>query len=101
MPLCSRSAWKTPSAFTTCPLRVLRRRRRPSTLFDPATQTGTRRVSIMTTIQTQRSDAGLRGLLLSRLNRVHWPAFIPALTRVKKVRELFPTQAERERALEA
>jgi len=24
--------------------------------------------------------AGLRGLLLSRLNRLHWPAFIPAFT---------------------
>src|SRR5713226_5061807 len=27
------------------------------------------------------ADAGLRGLLLSRLNGVHWPTFIPALTR--------------------
>jgi len=30
------------------------------------------------------ADAGLRGLLLSRLNRVRWPTFIPALTRGKQ-----------------
>jgi hypothetical protein len=48
--------------------------------FQSDIQTGRRRVFIMTTIQTQRPDAGLRGLLLSRLNRVHWPTFIPALT---------------------
>src|SRR5260370_26870801 len=34
----------------------------------------------MTTIQYTAVDAGLRGLLLSRLNRVRWPTFIPALT---------------------
>ena len=33
------------------------------------------------------ADAGLRGLLLSRLNRVRWPTFIPAFTIVEGKRE--------------
>jgi hypothetical protein len=37
-------------------------------------------VFIMTTIQTQRPTLVYRGLLLSRLNRIRWPTFIPALT---------------------
>jgi hypothetical protein len=48
--------------------------------FHSATQTGRRRVFIMTTIQTQRPTLVYRGLLLSRLNRIRWPTFIPALT---------------------
>jgi len=81
MPLCSRRAWKTPSGFTTWPT--------PDCYDDGV---------VLPRLQSRypdrktagvyhdnhpdaAADAGLRGLLLSRLNGVHWPTFIPALTR--------------------
>src|SRR5438477_13083276 len=80
MPLCSRRAWKTPAGFTTWPTPgcydddvVLPRfqsrysdRKTAGVYHDQYPDTA--------------ADAGLHGLLLSRLNRVRWPTFIPALT---------------------
>src|SRR5579859_663319 len=80
MPFCSRRTWKTPSGFTTWPTPgcyddgvVLPRfqsrypdRKTAGVYHDNHPDTA--------------ADAGLRGLLLSRLNLVHWPTFIPALT---------------------
>src|SRR5579859_3529810 len=79
MPFCSRRTWKTPSGFTTWPTPgcydgvVLPRfqsshsdRKTAGVYHDNHPDTA--------------ADAGLRGLLLSRLNCDVWPAFIPALT---------------------
>src|SRR5712692_1474329 len=77
MPLCSRRAWKTPAGFPTWPTPgcyddgvVLPR-------FNLATQTGRRRVFIMTTIQTH---VALRVPVLTRHNPDHCPSFIPTFT---------------------
>src|SRR5216684_3665926 len=86
MPLCSRRAWKTPSGFTTWPT--------PGCYDDsvvlPRFQS---RYSDRKTAGVYHdnhphtaADAALRGLLLSRLNRVRWPTFIPALTTVHPAR---------------
>ncbi|SRR6266849_499047 len=85
MPFCSRRTWKTPSGFTTWPTPgcyddgvVLPRfqsrypdRKTAGVYHDNHPDTA--------------ADAGLRGPLLSRLNLVHWPTFIPALTTVSRV----------------
>src|SRR5438128_10619341 len=81
MAFCSRRTWKTPSGFTTWPTPgLLRRRRRPSTFSIRYPHRKTAGVYHDDHPDTA-ADAGLCGLLLSRLNRVHWPTFIPALTR--------------------
>src|SRR5258708_37637095 len=48
--------------------------------FNPVTQTGRRRLFIMTTIQIQRADAALPVPVLSRQNPDICPSFIPAFT---------------------
>src|SRR6266566_1664610 len=58
---------------------LLRRRRRPSTFQSRSSDRKTAGVYHDHHPDTA-ADAGLRGLLLSRLNRVRWPTFIPALT---------------------
>src|SRR5712692_7253238 len=79
MPFCSRRTWKTPAGFTTWPTPgcydgvVLPRFQ--SSHPDRKTA-GVYHYNHPDTA----ADVGLRGLLLSRLNRVHWPTFIPALT---------------------
>ncbi len=61
---------------------LLRRRRRPSTFQSRSSDRKTAGVYHDHHPDTA-ADAGLRGLLLSRLNRVRWPTFIPAFTGVK------------------
>src|SRR6266851_5028259 len=80
MPFCSRRTWKTPAGVPTWPT--------PGCYDDnvvlPRCQS---RYSDRKTAGVYHdnhphtaADAALRGLLLSRLNRVRWPTFIPALT---------------------
>src|SRR5713101_5978531 len=79
MPFCSRRTWKTPAGFTTWPTPgcydgvVLPRFQ--SSHPDRKTA-GVYHYNHPDTA----ADVGLRGLLLSRLNRVRWPTFIPAST---------------------
>src|SRR5712691_2022919 len=80
MPLCSRRAWKTPSGFTTWPT--------PGCYDDgvvlPRLQSrypDRKTAGVYHDNQPDAAaDVGLRGLLLSRLNHVRWPTFIPAFT---------------------
>src|SRR5205823_2285568 len=58
---------------------LLRRRRRPSTSQSRSSDRKTAGVYHDHHPDTA-ADAGLRGLLLSRLNRIRWPTFIPAFT---------------------
>ena len=81
MPLCSRRAWKTPAGFTTWPT--------PDCYYDDGAAFHVFNPDIpdRTTAGVYHdnrprtaTDAALRGLLLSRHNRVRWLTFIPALT---------------------
>jgi hypothetical protein len=87
MPFCSRRTWKTPSGFTTWPT--------PAGYDDVVLPRFQSRYPDRKTTGVYHdnrpdtaADAGLRGPLLSRLNRVHWPTFIPALTTPEQPRGL-------------